>query len=228
MSKLIDVYYLGHSGFAVKSSQSLMVFDYWQTSAKLLRPIFDHADKKSFIFSSHAHHDHYDPSIEEYKKDYPIEAHFVGWKTSDPKHISVFSDDELDISGIKVLGVGSNDDGVAYFVDDNEIKVFHGGDLAGWEDETWESFAKNIDRLKQRNLKPDIVFLAVTTFSGVIQKRMVKAAEYLIDALDPSCFFPMHSNHREYLYKDFKEQAFPGDLRIICPEYPGEKFSIEI
>ena len=228
MLKPIDVYYLGHSGFAVESSESLMVFDYWQTSAKMLRPIFDQAQKKSFIFSSHSHHDHYDRSIEEYKKDYSIEAHFVGWRTDDPRHISVEPDNLLDVSGIKVFGLESNDDGLAFFVEDKDIKVFHGGDLAGWEDETWESFTVSIDNLKNHEYKPDIAFLAVTTFSGVIQKRMVKAAEYLINTLKPSYFFPMHSNHREYLYKNFKEQAFYGDQRIICPEYPGEKFMLEI
>jgi hypothetical protein len=74
----------------------------------------------------------------------------------------------------------------------------------------------------------DAAFLAVMTFSGIIQKTMVKAARYFMDSLDPRFFIPMHANGKEYLYKEFKDRYYPGDDRIICPVSPGDKIVIKL
>lgn len=222
MDRAVNIHYLGHSGFAVECKNNLLIFDYWETGKQLLRPIIDQKGKKIFFFSSHGHHDHYDNVIEEYKKSIKATKHFVGWKNSEKKFIYVEPYKALSANGLEIATLYSNDAGVAFIVQIGDFCIFHGGDLSGWEDETWSSFSSEIDHLKKMNISIDIAFLAVTSFSGVIQKTMVKAAKYFIDEIDPRYFIPMHANSREYLYKEFKSENFLDNDKIICPEYPGD------
>ena len=53
MSKL-TVTYIKHSGFLIETANSYLLFDYWQGKLPELQ-----YDKELYIFSSHAHHDHY-------------------------------------------------------------------------------------------------------------------------------------------------------------------------
>ena len=57
MSKL-TVTYIKHSGFLVETANSYLLFDYWQGKLPELQ-----YDKELYIFSSHAHHDHYTKDI---------------------------------------------------------------------------------------------------------------------------------------------------------------------
>jgi L-ascorbate metabolism protein UlaG (beta-lactamase superfamily) len=228
MNRTIDVYYLGHSGFAVDTGVTMLVFDYWETTCNILRPIINQKDRKVVFFSSHRHHDHYDDVIEGYKKMVDVRAHITGWRSHDQSHTYIKPHVMEQIEGIQVMSLVSNDAGCAFFVMADGVNVFHGGDLAGWEDETKESFNKEIDFLRLQGYRLDLSFLAVTSFTGDIQKTMVNAAAYFIDSLKPSFFIPMHSNFKDYLYKEFKKEYFPGDKRIICPEFQGEKIRIDL
>jgi L-ascorbate metabolism protein UlaG (beta-lactamase superfamily) len=224
----LDIYYLGHSGFAADTGNTLLVFDYWEDDKKLLGPVLDIQNRKIYFFSSHNHRDHYDKNIEGYKVRYEISGHFTGWDMRDDRHIFIPAYGSYEKDGMEVTAAGSNDSGAAFLVRTDGICIFHGGDLAGWEDETWKSFTSGIDHIRSLRAKIDAAFLAVTTFSGIIQKSMVKAAGYLLETLDPVCFIPMHANLKEYLYKEFKDKYFPGDKRIIYPIFPGEKMSIDL
>jgi hypothetical protein len=188
----------------------------------------DIQNRKIYFFSSHNHHDHYDEKIEGYKSRYKISGHFTGWDMRDGRHIFIPANGSYRSDDMEVTAAASNDSGAAFLVRADGFCVFHGGDLAGWEDETWKSFTSGIDHIRSLQVKIDIAFLAVTTFSGIIQKSMAKAAGYLLDTLDPVCFIPMHADSKEYLYKEFKDKHFPGDIRIICPGFPGEKISIDL
>ena len=61
MSKL-EVYFLGHSGFAIELNDKLLIFDYYIDDNNVLTKLFPKNHKKYF-FSSHNHHDHYNEEI---------------------------------------------------------------------------------------------------------------------------------------------------------------------
>lgn len=226
MGRTVDVHYLGHSGFAVDTGVKVLVFDYWETANQLIKAVAGSEERKLFFFSSHNHHDHYDRSIEKYKREAGYLGHFAGWNRPGGDLIYVTPHTWTELGGTRVYSLVSNDTGAAFLVSADGLNIFHGGDLAGWEDETSESFDREIDHIKDTGIRIDIAFLAVTTFSGVIQESMRKAAGYFLDTLDPTVFMPMHGNSREYLYKEFKENGYKDDERVICPEYPGQKISL--
>jgi len=228
MDRVLDIYYLGHSGFAAETKSSLLVFDYWEDKNRYLENVLKNNNKETFFFSSHDHHDHYDDSIERYKKTFDITGHFTGWDMHDKDHIFIGPHVTKEIKGGSVTASGSNDSGVSFLVRRDDIGIFHGGDLAGWEDETWDSFVSAAANLASSGIKIDVSFLAVTTFSGMMQKTMVKAAKYFIETLGPAFFIPMHANGKEYLYREFKDRYYPGDDRIICFDHPGDKIGLKL
>ena len=50
----VTVTYIKHSGFLVETKESYLLFDYWEGKLPELQ-----YDKELYVFSSHAHHDHY-------------------------------------------------------------------------------------------------------------------------------------------------------------------------
>jgi L-ascorbate metabolism protein UlaG (beta-lactamase superfamily) len=228
LDRILDIYYLGHSGFAADTKNKLLIFDYWEDARMLLAPVIGIKNRKVFFFSSHDHHDHYDKAVERYKKDADTAAHFTGWDMHDKGHVYISPHNTIERDGVSTTALKSNDSGAAFLVRTDEACIFHGGDLAGWEDESWASFSSEIGFLKELNIKIDIAFLAVTTFSGIMQKTMIDAARYFIDTVKPRFFIPMHANAKEYLYQVFKDRYYPGDSRIIYPRHPGEKIAVGI
>ena len=70
MNKQIEIWYLYHSGFAVKIGQKLLILIITVTKAANSLPACiwciqpeDFRDLDIFIFVSHIHHDHFNPII---------------------------------------------------------------------------------------------------------------------------------------------------------------------
>ncbi|NIM51288.1 MAG: hypothetical protein GTO22_18895, partial [Gemmatimonadales bacterium] len=86
------VWYLRHSGWAVRVGDALLVFDYQEslgmedvtdaTPRTLENGLIDPAeisDLDVFVFVSHAHGDHYDPVIFEWQGEIERLTYFIGW-----------------------------------------------------------------------------------------------------------------------------------------------------
>ena len=63
---MIKVLYIEHSGFQVELEDAYFLFDYYRGELPELDP-----GKKFFIFSSHAHQDHYQRRIFEFQEKMP-------------------------------------------------------------------------------------------------------------------------------------------------------------
>jgi len=136
------IWYLYHSGFAVQTAKHFLVFDYWRDKPKgggLASGVIDPVDLHSLdvaVFVSHKHGDHYNRKI-------------LGWAKDIPKLRFILSDDIRPIKGALMIGPGetltqpdltvqalaSNDEGVAFIVDIDGLRIYHAGDLNWWH---WE------------------------------------------------------------------------------------------
>lgn len=58
----VKVEYIFHSGFTVETRNHFLIFDYYHGDLKL-------KDKKTYIFSTHSHYDHFNPDILDLKGD---------------------------------------------------------------------------------------------------------------------------------------------------------------
>lgn len=67
----MTVTYIGHSGFLLETEDAYFLFDYFEGTIPELKN-----NKSIIVFSSHRHHDHFNPEIFELIKIYP-DIHYV-------------------------------------------------------------------------------------------------------------------------------------------------------
>ena len=93
------IWYLYHSGFAVKTAEHLLIFDYWKERPKgkgLDSGVVDPSaltDENVIVFASHAHGDHYNRRI-------------LSWGETIPNLRVVLSDDIPSEPGAFMIGPG--------------------------------------------------------------------------------------------------------------------------
>lgn len=92
------VWYLGHSGWAVKTKNHLLIFDYSPMGSRPAEPSisngnivpFEIKDQKVFAFVSHAHADHYDPEIFNWEKSAKNITYIFGWELRENRKSNIY------------------------------------------------------------------------------------------------------------------------------------------
>ena len=197
------IWYLYHSGFAVQTAAHFLIFDYWVQRPKgkgLESGVIDPEalkDKDVIVFVSHKHRDHYNRSI-------------PSWKETIPNLRLVFSNDVPAVPGALMIGPGekisqhdftvetlkSNDEGVAFVVDIDGLRIYHAGDLNWWH---WDgepddynegmaaSYKSQVSLLGAKRI--DVAFVPVDPRLGA---QYAWGINYLMQAADVSFVIPMH------------------------------------
>ena len=197
------IWYLYHSGFALRTVRHFLVFDYFRSKPKsggLESGVIDPValrDDDVVVFASHGHGDHFNRKI-------------LGWKDDIPKLRVILSDDIRFAEGAFMIGPGSsltlpdltvqtlasNDEGVAFIVDVDDLRIYHAGDLNWWH---WEgepdddnegmaaSYKSQIGRLAGMTI--DIAFVPVDPRLG---DQYAWGIDYLMRTADVRYAVPMH------------------------------------
>jgi len=189
------VTFIYHSGFSVELNDCSMLFDYWKGNI----PIFDN-NKPLYVFSSHAHADHFNPEIFKLRDKYKDIIYIL----SDDIHADdapdiawVKENSTYQIHGIDVTTFHSTDEGVAFYVVAKDLRIMHFGDLNWWH---WEgesstfnneqetAYKKEIDKMKDLNI--DIAL------GPALDKRLKPnhwwGIEYFLRNTNARLVFPMH------------------------------------
>jgi len=89
------IWYLYHSGFAVKTDKHFLIFDYWKDTGGGLKNGAinpdELVDEDVIVFASHVHGDHYNPEI-------------LNWRGKIPKLRIILSDDIPPADGAFMVG----------------------------------------------------------------------------------------------------------------------------
>jgi L-ascorbate metabolism protein UlaG (beta-lactamase superfamily) len=233
------VWYLGHCGYAVKTSRHFLVFDYQERSdgrqPKVLPSLRSLAEgwinpeeikhMSVRVFVSHAHEDHFDPVIFTWKTAVPDIAYYFGWQAdADPSyHYLVGPRAELDSDGLSIATINSHHSGVpevAWLVKVDGVVIYHNGDCLP------DNPGPEHDFLKSKSGRVDLAFVFPVTEPG--QKYTLQEEDFF-RKFEVGAAFPMHATAGDAMYKDFKkvfEAKFTG-LRIQVPEKLGQKFVYE-
>ena len=130
--------YIFHSGFALETEQSFLVFDYWMDPSGVMDGVL-RSEKPLYVFSSHFHEDHFTKEIFEWKKQrkditYILSKDIYKHRRASKEDADVWlakggtwSDDT-----ISVWALGSTDSGVSWIVETEGKRIFHAGDLNNW------------------------------------------------------------------------------------------------
>ena len=214
------IQYLGHSGWAIKTQNHILIFDCVEHNAGSLSEVINLTEvnrKKLSVFVSHDHPDHYSPAIFDWRKSIREINYIVGWKLETGSYcLCLGPREKKSLNGLEIWTIKSTDEGVGFLVKVDDLVVFHGGDHAYWGGSI-DSFSREIDYLAKVEDKIDIVFLALATGTGQRSESITRGIFYAIEKLRPKVMFPMHAGGREYLYKEFAQEAEKKSLKTkVC------------
>lgn len=230
-------WYLGHSGWAIKTSNHLLVFDYFKNSTLPDTPLLANGainpeeikDLNVTVFVSHSHQDHYTPGIFDWKKDIKNITYVMGFKPEKQSGYTYMGPRETKtINDMEITTIESNDSGVGFFVKVDGVSIFHSGDHANRKQDFSGPFKKEIEFLAEKGLKPDIFFAPVSGCGFGDLEAVKKGVFYTIKKLSPHVMVPMHAGGNEQRYikfaKDTKAAGF--DTPICCAGHNGDWFFV--
>jgi ankyrin repeat protein len=184
------IWYLGNCGWALKTKNYLLIFDYWQYGKIPDNPLLANGrinpeeikNKDVFVFVTHSDYDHYDEVILTWEKLNKNITYIFGWDVGKkPEYIWMKPDESRKINDVEVFSVKMKGvEAVTYLVKVDELVLYHPGDGSS---EQWI----DIDKLKKISGEFDIVFL--TVFGG----GLITA-----DKLQAKVMFPMHGDEQQY------------------------------
>jgi L-ascorbate metabolism protein UlaG (beta-lactamase superfamily) len=204
------VWYLRHSGWAVRIDDALLVFDYQEqlgmedvtdsTPRNLENGLIDPAeisDLDVYVFVTHAHGDHYDPVIFEWQGEIKSLTYIIGWDEEPESHCERFTGADAgchtmaglrataDLGDLQVYTIDSfhNDiPEVAYLVLYGDWVIYHNGDYMA-------DYVADHAYLKTISERIDFAFVI-----GAPSHRWphLARAVHLAREFDVPMLFPMH------------------------------------
>lgn len=223
----VKVEYIFHSGFTLETKNHFLVFDYFKGDLKL-------PDKKTYIFVTHGHEDHYNPEILDlegdieyiFSEDFKDEIDMESRKNIDfmRPYKSIQVDD------LEIKSFSSTDLGLSLLIKVDELNIFFAGDLNWW---SWNSdteeerkdmeylFKKKIGRIEGEAV--DIAFFPV---DPRLEENYALGGEYFIEKFHPKYFFPMHFGDNYSMNKDFIHKTKDLDTKIVDIEHKNQIFEL--
>ena len=225
------IWYLGHCGYAVKTENHLLIFDYIELEESPQERGMDLGfidpeeikDLNVSVFVTHEHVDHYDQII--YTWDGVIEniEYFFGWQAGDNPnyHYLVGPRAEIETNGMEIFTVNSHHSGVpevAYLVKVDGLVIFHEGDYQGRMGRNAPSrVVEDMDYLLTKVDRVDLMFIGAWLGDPIVE---------MLERLNPKIAFPMHDRKQEHKYLEFAKEAKAKGIaaEIVCPTKRGDNF----
>ncbi len=236
------VWFLDHSGWAIKTSHHLLVFDYWSRRPGPAQPGLcngainpsELAGENVMVFASHEHADHYSPAIWSWREQLPHVTYVLGFEPPPPAagqppippHELIGPRQTRTIDGLTITTIESNDSGVGFWVEVDGVTVFHAGDHANRSQDWSTPFKAEIDWLAEKGARPDIAFFPISGCGFGDQVAVKMGVHYALETLKPRVFFPMHSSDMNNRYQNFVDECrsqFPK-TRLEAAAFKGDRF----
>ena len=200
---MMNVTYLGHSGFFVEMEDACFLFDYYKGEVPN-----SNEEKRMFVFVSHVHYDHYNREIFRMGQnfadvryilsaDIPVENVFSGEDVPEKEKVIFMNPgEERGILGCSVRTLRSNDEGVAFLIHYAGKTLYHAGDLNWWH---WEgepeayntgmrrSYQAEINKLQKEKI--DAAFVPVDPRLG---EQYCLGIDCFMKRTDTKQVYPMH------------------------------------
>ena len=232
------IYYLGHSGWAIKTKNHFLIFDYYerQNSSDSPSLVNGHivsseiADQNVTVFVTHGHSDHYDSKILSWKKSIKNIQYVFGFKprrVAASKYQYLGPKQKKNINGIEINTIKSTDKGVGFLIKVDGLVIYHAGDHANKKKTSYNEYHKEIDYLSQIENKIDIAFILTGSACGGGAPICVLEGDfYAIEKLQPKVVFPMHCDGKEELYLDFAKKAAMKNIsaKVVAAEFRGDEY----
>lgn len=215
MNKLnVKIEHIFHSGFTVETENYFLIFDYYKGDIYF-------KNKKTIVFATHCHEDHFNPTILEWK-NLDKNIHYVLSSDIDIKGEKIYNIkpyEKLELEGARIKTFSSTDLGVSFLVNIDNINIFHAGDLNWWhwDEDTEEektsmekAFKEEISKIKDYSI--DIAFFPV---DPRLETAFSLGGEYFIKEVKPKYFIPMHFVDNFSITTDFIHKIGNASTNIV-------------
>lgn len=232
------IWYLRHSGWAIKTKSAFLVFDYWDNDVppdeKLLANGHIRPDELAglpvYVFVSHEHGDHFDPQILEWRAAIPNITYIFGFEPENREGIiSLGPRVQETIGPLAITTIRSNDAGVGFAVQVDGLTILHAGDHSNNQVETVDNdFFPEIDFLADAGVQPDIAFFLNLYGCGSSNpEAFQKGIFYAVEKLKIDCVLPMHGADKEWGYQELVEGVAqnPIKVQVGAAVNQGDRFS---
>lgn len=223
------VTYIKHSCFLVETAECYLLFDYYGGEVPL--PALDPA-KPLLLFNSHAHRDHFSREIFALRDRYPSAVFVLSADIPVPSTVQPFTCPMLphehrlvQLAGgraaVSIDTLRSNDEGVAFIIQLEDLCIYHAGDLNNWwwdgdvEDQKLaDIYHEELERIRGQHFT-----LAFIPLDPRL-KGWWKGIEDFMHYADTDTIFPMHNFGEKGLPKKF--------LTLDCAAgYKNRVFDVE-
>lgn len=223
-----------HSGFLYQDEQVNLIFDYYTDPEKIISPALFQG-RKTYVFVSHAHPDHYSHKIKKWQTYAHAQVTYIldaGIAPFSDRCTLVNEGDRFTLDGgIEVIVCGSTDIGVSFIVKLADRTLYHAGDLNDWY---WEgemsagecaqmeaAFLDKVDTM--RGIPIDVAFFPVDARLG---PHAAKGVFLYQQRIQPRMIIPMHFfGGTDQLA--LAEQALAGSgVRFITRALPGDTITL--
>lgn len=234
--KNIIVYYLFNSGFAVKTKNHFLIFDYYSPTGDFKNGLINLdliKDENVIVFASHSHADHFNPKIFEWQNSiknisYVLSNDIKTNENTAPNIITVAPCKEYKFDTMNIQTLRSTDEGVAFLIEIDDITIYHAGDLNWWhwngETEKYNTtmgkvYKHEIDKLKNKHI--DISFVPL---DPRLEDKYIFGMEYYLKVVKSDVTFPMHFGTNYNVFKWLEKT--PLNDKIIKISSQGQMFEI--
>jgi L-ascorbate metabolism protein UlaG (beta-lactamase superfamily) len=228
------IWYLGHAGWLVRTSEHWLIFDYTGpiengalTSGEVSPEVL--SGQPVVLFVSHAHGDHYAPRVLGLRESVEQLVVVMGWDEPDAGAVVVPEDGEwTEVLGARVFTLHHDYDGIPegfFLVRSGGLTLYHSGDHGTWSEPPKTAFTERIDRMAAASEGIDVAF--ISAFGRRPGAGALNPGDtYTIKTLAPRVTFPMHRGGREDQYDAFAKEAASLELstRVGGADAPGACF----
>ena len=232
------VWYLAHSGFAVQTESSFLIFDYYLDEPKggtIEQGVIDPkelAEKNVIVFVSHNHDDHFNPVIFEWQKTIPNIRYILSNDIPEiPNAIMIGPDDTVEQEDLVVKTYRSTDEGVAFLVQIDGLAIYHAGDLNDWE---WDGAGDLINGRVRRAFRHEIkklsekpINVAFFPMDPKLMEYQFKGFDFFLQNTSAEFVFPMHMWQDYSGIAEYKKRLSNKDMadRVIEIERENQTFA---
>lgn len=238
--------YLYHSGFALLGEGYTLIFDYFEDSVSADKGIVHEQllsrEGQLYVFSSHAHADHFNRQILSWKALRPDIVYLLSTdiplSDQDKENGNLYTlakGDTYRDEYLTVRAFGSTDIGISFLVQAPEgATVFHAGDLNNWHwmdespEEEWKRdeafFLRELEDIAVCKEKMDIVLFPVDPRLG---KEYMRGPLQFVKRIKTTIFVPMHFDEAFEKASAFAPLAASEGTQVLTPVRRGETLNLD-
>lgn len=229
------IWYLGHSGWAVRTQHHLFILDYApgepeREDASLINgriSLSEWGDVTTIVVATHHHGDHFDRRILEW--DHPRLRRVYGWDAPEELAGFRFTGQECKrIGNVVIASIPATDAGSAFLIEADGVSFYHAGDHAAGHIPVEPEFSEGIDWLSDQFAPIQAAFLPVFGCGLPSPDTLQAGNAFTIERLNPDAALPMHIGWTSHFYRGFErwaQESNPG-VGLGIADQPGDRFLI--